>query len=292
MITSNQSTSLILADTHVHFYDCFDVNQVLSAASKNFQTFAHQSNAQNNYVGVLFLTETNSENYFHDLYLSASSKSNPLNCSEAQPRWIFLRTQESYSLITQYKTSDQQTTSDQLVLLAGRQIVTAEKLEVLALISDGAFADGMPLAETIAAILAADGIPVLPWGMGKWIGKRGKLLQTLLQNQPFPVLFLGDNGGRPIFWLRSPYFRQAEAQGLRVLPGTDPLPLLSEYQRPGSFGLQAQGTLSRRQPGHEMKQLLLNASTPISTYGSLETPFRFVRNQLQLRSRKPNHKFN
>lgn len=275
------ASTLILADAHVHLYDCFDLDQVLYAAWQNFQGAACQFNHHNDYIGILFLTETHSDDYFHQLYKHANSQfvalnSKQPNCSENHQHWTFFRTQESYSLIAQ--SGD----SKQLILIAGRQIITAEKLEILALVTDHTFADEMPLEEAIATILAAGGIPVLPWGVGKWMGKRGDRLQSLLKQQSLPSLFLGDNSGRPMFWVRSPFFRQAETQGLRILPGTDPLPLASEYQRPGSFGFQSHGALSWQQPGQDIKQLLLNPSTVMSPYGSLENPFRFIRNQLQL----------
>ncbi|MEM1170460.1 MAG: hypothetical protein AAGJ08_15610 [Cyanobacteria bacterium P01_H01_bin.35] len=83
-------------------------------------------------------------------------------------------TQESISI---YATNNE---NQKIFIIAGRQIVTAEKLEVLALISDSEFADGLPLETTIKNIVSKNGIPVLPWGVGKWIGKRGKILQKLL----------------------------------------------------------------------------------------------------------------
>ena len=283
---SNQSPLLILADTHVHFYDCFDVNKVLCSALKNFQNVAHKSDEKSDHIGVLFLTETDTENYFDKLYLSASSQCTLLNGpentpqenhSEAQSRWIFLRTQESCSLIAQSGAKDQ------LVLIAGRQVVTAEKLEVLAIITDQKFEDGQPLEKTLDAIASSGGIPVLPWGVGKWLGHRGRLIDKQIGGTSFPSICLGDNRGRPVFWLRPSRFKQAENQGLRILPGTDPLPLPSEFRRPGSFGFSCQGSLNLNYPGQCLKEILLDSEAHIQPYGCLENPLRFVRNQLMIR---------
>ncbi|NJO77653.1 MAG: hypothetical protein HC827_03445 [Cyanobacteria bacterium RM1_2_2] len=271
MTTSIQDNSLILADAHVHLHDCFPLDRVLDAALENFSRFGKP---EAGFQGVLFLAEMANQNQFEQLFQQSGQEKGYM-----VGNWTLYQTEESVSL------SAVHISGQEIVILAGRQLVTAEKLEVLALITDCPFADGMPLEETIETILAADGIPVLPWGVGKWIGKRGKRLQALLQAQKFP-LYLGDNSGRPMFWFRSPYFQQAEAQGLRILPGTDPLPLASEFQRPGSFGFKTQGTLSRQQPGQAMKQVLMNPATAISPYGSLENPFRFLQNQLQIRAKK------
>ena len=61
-----------------------------------------------------------------------------------------------------------------LSIVAGRQIVTAENLEILALGFDAGLDDGLPIDEVILAVQAAGALCVLPWGFGKWTGKRGQ----------------------------------------------------------------------------------------------------------------------
>ena len=61
-------------------------------------------------------------------------------------------------------------------------------------------------------------------GFGKWIGRRGAVLQKLLATHNYPYLFLGDNSGRPSFWSKPHYFQLAKKQAIRILPDTDPLP--------------------------------------------------------------------
>jgi len=277
MSNINNSSRLILADSHVHFYDCFDIEQVLHAALKNFKNVVCTVHSRRSFIGVLFLTETRSEDYFHELYTNADSKFNGLDCSIEHQRWIFRRTRESYSLIAQFGADDQ------LVLLAGRQVVTAENLEVLALVTDQRFEDGQSLEKTVEAIAACGGIPVLPWGLGKWLGRRGYLIDRLIEAEKFPSICLGDNSGRPVFWLRPPFFKKAENKGLRILPGTDPLPLSTEFHRPGSFGFRCQGLLNLDCPGRYLKELLLDLNIPIQSYGNLENPLRFIRNQFAVR---------
>ncbi len=268
------NTQLIIADAHVHIHKCFDLSKLLNSAWDNFQKIAYLKENKDTFNAILFLAEIGNENYFNCLIEQVGN--NKISKNKIK-NWTFHRTQEDLSLYACNRLEQK------ILLIAGSQIVTAEKLEVLALITDQRFEDGLPLEVTIQAIISAGGIPVLPWGVGKWIGNRGKILNNLLEESNFPILFLGDNGGRPVFWPRPSYFKQAEKKGLRILPGTDPLPLASECCRPGSFGFTIQGSLSLEEPGEHIKQMLLNPKICLEPYGSLETPFRFIRNQLAIR---------
>jgi ubiquinone/menaquinone biosynthesis C-methylase UbiE len=264
----------IVADAHVHLYDCFELSQLLDGAIANFNAIV--SPQDNQLVSaVLLLTETQHENQFQFLSQQVQQRE-----TYAIGDWIIQATSETVSLCAQHSSGQR------IFLIAGRQIVTSEKLEVSALITEQSFADGLPLEQTIQSILAAGGLPVLPWGVGKWVGQRGRLLNQLLQSDRFPILFLGDNSGRPIFWPRPALFQQAEAKGLRILPGTDPLPLSSECDRPGQFGFKLRAALDQDKPGQALKQLLLDLGVPIQSYGRLESPVRFIQNQWAIRREK------
>lgn len=271
MLTDYKYKQLIIADAHVHIHDCFDLDLLLNSAFNNFQKVANSQNCQDNFVGVLFLTEIGARNQFNRLRISNLANQHQVT------NWSFQATQEDVSLLACNQSNQK------IFLIAGRQIVTAENLEVLALITKQNFEDSLPIKTTIQAIAKAGGIPVIPWGVGKWMGKRGKILHSLLTENNSPLLCLGDNSGRPIFWSRPSYFRQAETKGLPILPGTDPLPLTSESSRPGSFGFTIQNSLNLEKPGEHLKQILLESREFIVPYGSLENPWRFIRNQLAIR---------
>ena len=281
MRSISNSRSIILADAHVHLHNCFNISQVLNAAWNNFQRAATRQTGNHSYIGVLFLTEIRSEQRFQELYKKTSVSPDHIYSSDPLREWTIYGTQESVSLLA--KDPDNNT----IIILAGRQIVTQENLEVLALISDQQFEDGQSLPDTLTAITAAGGMPVLPWGVGKWLGRRGKLVRQLLESDITATVCLGDNSGRPIFWPRPDHFKTAECKGIKVLPGTDPLPLTTELNRPGQFGFEIEGTLDPAKPGKSMKNLLLDTNTTIKVYGNLENPIRFFHNQWMLRfSRK------
>ncbi|NES78357.1 MULTISPECIES: hypothetical protein [unclassified Okeania] len=260
----------IIADAHVHIHKCFELDQLLNASLANFHKISRTKTDTENSVFLIFLTEMLGDFEFSKILEYAQNHQQINN-------WKLAPTQESISI------SATNNENQKIFIIAGRQIVTAEKLEVLALISDNEFVDGLPVETTIQNIVSKDSIPVLPWGVGKWIGKRGNILQKLLNSDTLSMICLGDNSGRPNFWSRPSYFQLAEKKGWKVLPGTDPLPLKSEYTKPGSFGFIVEGEFNIVEPGKSMKQILLNPTTSIQPYGCLETPFRFIRNQFAIR---------
>jgi hypothetical protein len=143
--------------------------------------------------------------------------------------------------------------------------------------------DGLPLEETVAAVEKENALPVIPWGFGKWSGKRGDVLREFLGSRKEGVFFLGDNSGRPNF-LRFPDF-QREAPGIsfKVLPGSDALPFPSEMQRVASFGFTLQEALDLQRPGEALKRILMKPGVVPTPFGSHESASRFARNQVALR---------
>lgn len=278
VLEENILDSLILLDTHVHLHQCFQVEQVLSSASKNFSDQASRSGKADAYFAGLLLTEMQGEDWFfrHQALVEKHAGELPI-----KDGWVLRSTSEAESLLAVHSM-----TNAQLAILAGRQVVTQEKLEVLALITPTAIPDGLPLEETIDAVVSAKGIPVLPWGVGKWIGDRGRIVADFLQRHDAPKVFLGDNSGRPLGWRRPMHFQVVEQKGVPVLPGTDPLPLPTEASRVGSFGLQVLGEITPQRPGSAVREILYALPSSVETFGQLEMPWRFVKNQVALRVQK------
>jgi hypothetical protein len=161
--------------------------------------------------------------------------------------------------------------------------VTSDRLEVLALSTVSEIPDGLPLEKTIAVVEKEGAVPVIPWGFGKWSGRRKRVLMKYFASRQEGVFFLGDNGGRPNF-LRFPDFhRKAPGVSLIELPGSDALPFPSELKKVGSFGFTLHEELDLRRPGEALKRILMKPGVVPKPFGSPESTSRFARNQLNLR---------
>ena len=269
----------ILVDAHVHIYDCFELDVLLDAALHNFRKAARNIGHEGAITGALLLTETRSDNWFR--YLRDMCLKNQQFLAP-ETGWELLVTPESSALQAK-RHRDKQGSEIALYIIAGRQIITAEGLELLALATDRTFEDGMPVSSALAAVRESGAIPVFPWGVGKWLGKRGKILSALLSRESPADLCLGDNSGRPVFWRNPSHFKLAGALNMHLLPGADPLPFANEALRVGSFGFILQGSLGNTHPAADLKQLLQATETKLLAYGQLEKPWRFFVNQIRLR---------
>ncbi|QBR38565.1 hypothetical protein ETW23_21930 (plasmid) [Leisingera sp. NJS201] len=174
----------ILADGHVHLYACADRDLFLEAAWRNLSAGARGLDAAR-WDACLFFTETARDNAF-DTLCTAEAAALPAG-------WRLRRLPEDSAAAVLLREQD----GAALTVIAGRQVISSEGIEVLALATVRRFCDGRPAAALLGELQAA-GIPaVLPWGVGKWLGRRGRLVAELLQTQAAPGLFLGDNAGRP-----------------------------------------------------------------------------------------------
>ncbi|MBU0944969.1 MAG: hypothetical protein KJ804_20270 [Proteobacteria bacterium] len=270
---------MIFVDSHVHLYDCFDVDFVFDSALKNFQEAARQYTSEPQASSyLLLLTECEKDNWFQQ-QLAAGRDSGQGQVTIGK-KWYAMGTGEADSLLVWRPDSPEQ----KIHLVAGRQVITREKIEVLALFLNQSLSSGMSLPETVDAIRQADSIPVLPWGAGKWLGKRGEILKEFLSGQRKGNLFLGDNGGRPQFWSTPDLFDLAEKKEILVLPGSDPLPLPSEAARIGSFGFYLHGDSPYGDsPTLFLKKALLSSEIRPVPFGRMQKNSLFLFNQLRLR---------
>jgi len=173
-----------------------------------------------------------------------------------------------------------------LTVIAGRQVVTAEGIEVLALATARRFEDGQSTGLLLNELRAA-GIPaVLPWGLGKWMGRRGRLVAGLVRGQVGPGLLLGDNAGRPPGWGKPALFQSAAVRGIAVLPGTDPLPLPGAEEGVGRYGFTLDGGLDPKQPAVDMARRLIALKDQPPVFGRRRALGTVLGEQIALRRRK------
>jgi hypothetical protein len=263
----------ILVDGHVHLHSCFDLGTFLKSAQTNFCDVAGKLNLGIQFGAVLLLTESFGMNYFANLAKRAAS-------DILVDGWRFQPTLESESLIAVSSSGFE------LTIIAGRQVVTAEKLEVLAICTDELFDDGGAISEVIDAVSAANGVAIVPWGFGKWTGRRKKVISRLMNEYAERPFHLGDNSGRASVWREPSQFERARSHGQLILRGTDPMPFPGQENRVGKFGFCARGPFNKSVPAESIRNLLRSGNSEPMSYGALESAFVFARHQLMMQMRK------
>lgn len=268
---------MIFFDAHVHIQARFDLDQLLLAALTNFDKQRLALAPQSTGTYFLLLTEAKFLDFFSVIGEQARQRTGSLPSS-----WTVHPTAEAESLLLRHESRP----GIRLFMVAGRQLVARERLEVLALATTVKIGDGKPLVDTVNEVRDAGGLAVLPWGAGKWLGKRGGIVSDFLQNASVKSLFVGDNGGRPKFWPRPASFDLAAGRGIRLLPGSDPLPLPGEEHRVGSYGGAVAGTCSDDKPTADLKNLLIDSNQRVTPYGQRQGAWQFLRTQVGLRLAK------
>jgi hypothetical protein len=260
--------SRIRADTHVHFYDCFDESAFLEAADSSL--CVAQGENEEKSIGALFLTETQGANWFERL------RSGNTQEFFSSTGWNIENTSESKSVILE------NVSGRRLIVIAGRQIVCCERIEVLALGIDEDIDDGQPIRDVIEKVDRAGALPVIPWGVGKWIGSRGLVIGELIRNPPC-WFALGDIGGRLSILPEPQLFDFGRKRGRAILPGTDILPMPWNENRVGSYCLEFSAPLDFEAPCTSLTDILKGSSGVGSVKGNLEGLASFIRNQFSLR---------
>ena len=273
--TDSPGCSWILADGHVHFYKRFSERSCFDWALHNFNQAATRLELEDAVEHVLFLTESADDDWFRSTRL-AMLKGLEIQFGSYRCR----PTDEENSLCLETESCER------IFVIAGRQIVSSERLEILALGLNRAYADGQPLHKTLENLLAVDCLAVLPWGAGKWTGKRRRIVVNLFRDAAFADVFIGDSGNRPYFWPCPDLSGPPGGVAPRNLPGSDPLPLRNQERRIGSFGFVLKGPLNTRQPFTDLKRRIKEATGAIRTFGTEEGLLSFFLNQTAMQLRR------
>ncbi len=257
-------------DAHVHVYPSFDADALLDAAREHFLRARGTPPPDSEPLGVLMLTETRRDDVFTP-WRSGSRESQPR-------RWSVRPTDEACSL------SVTDAAGRQLVIIAGRQIVTAERLEVHAIGTTSRFDDGEPIDHVLDRLTGQPVITVLPWGVGKWTGARGRTIERLLEGDWPADRYVGDNSGRPRGTPTPRLLHNAESRGIRIVPGSDPLPLPDHERHAGRFGFLTDTPASDR-PFEAIRRWLRDAPNPLPRYGRRAGPIECLTSQLAMQMR-------
>lgn len=268
--TAQGARTVLFLDAHVHIHRPDRVADVLEHALTNFKNAARAAGQGGPVTGVLMLAEIGPDPCFDHCARMVSDAATRLTTAGG---WSWQRTQENISLIANRG-------ADRLVLVAGCQVVTAEGLEVLVLGADKRVRDRLPVEETLAQARRRGAVCVLPWGVGKWLFGRGRRVSELIEAAERDALFLGDVSARLAFWPGPRQFAHAHRRGLRILRGTDPLPFPWEADRVGTFGFWMEALFDWQRPAKAVIAALRDSATILHSFGRLERPGRFLKNQI------------
>lgn len=257
----------LLVDAHVHLHPCFDRARFFECAVANVRRAGQRARPGEFAAGCLLLAETPGTGAFESL--------RDLAPGGPAPGWRTERSADDLSILMTAPGGET------VIVVAGWQVRTRERLEVLALGMREPVPEGLAVTDAIDSALAAGGIAVVPWGFGKWWFERGKRVAELLEAPP-PGFFLGDNGGRPPLLGKTKLFEKGRSAGVLTLPGSDPLPFERQVCVAGRHGSILDADLSAARAGQEVIGMLRTLEVQPPTYGARERFGRFARNQVAM----------
>lgn len=270
------ANTTLLLDAHVHLYDCFDLEQLLLAAQQNFErVVSHMPSQAGRFAFCLLCVDLQDKTLSSEL-----DRLSALNTYEFSSK----DRKEKHAITVKHRSS-----GFSMQIVWGYQIITDENIEVLAFDLPDPIPNGTPLGATLDSLNRSQSLAILPWGFGKWSGKRGELIKNILAEQAISrtaELFVGDNGGR---WRRtseSHLIKHAQQAGMWNIPGSDPLPFPVQASRPGSRGVVLHGNYDQECPTHSIRQLLQQLDVQPDQFGDGETLLPFLLAQLGMQWRK------
>lgn len=261
---------LVLLDTHVHYHPFCGVSEFFDCAWKNFQNAAATFEEDADFMGIVCLLETGDSSRFAEISGGAQG-------SSFWGQWRIDANFDGEFLVAEGAGAEK------IYVVPGRQVVTIENLEVLII----GLLEGIPSEESLAFYLekySETHLVILPWGAGKWLGRRGLVLKETMHQLSYLEYVVGDSGVRPSFWQNVPQFEDAKQLGKHILFGSDPLPVAGQQRKVGSCGAGFYSNQVAEQLVLNLRSTILGLTTEeVSRYGELDGLFGFIYNQFLLR---------
>jgi hypothetical protein len=259
--------SAVYIDGHCHLHDQVDTTLFLESAKSQIRQNASNQIPVGQLRAVLCLAD----------YTGARGFIRLLDQCEQLRKdgWEQFRTKEDYSI--KLVNND----GDRIWVIAGYQTVTKENIEVLSIGTNNEPASKQPLNDTIQDILNSGAMAVLPWGFGKWWGKRGKMVRHTMERYGQKIV-LGDNGGRPRC-CRPKMLKVAQMKRHLTIPGSDPLPLKKDQLRNGGYGFMLYRPIADEKPANWLLNCLKSLPKTPDVFGNPLCIKNFLSLQLALR---------
>jgi len=262
---------LMVADTHVHVYRGYDVAAALRHGIRNLTGLARRCGENSETLLALFLAEAEGCHFFDDLRQG--------RLTEQLPGWSIEAAGEDCAVWVAAPAADAPDRgvpgTRRLLLVAGRQLITSERLEVLALATDAEMSRALDLEGAIAAVHEAGGVPVLSWAPGKWSFQRGERVASVIEERSPEKLLIGDSSLRARA-AEPELMRRARQRGFKVIAGSDPLPIGGEERILGSYGSAWHGEVEIDRPLSFLRPMLLDPAVPAAVVGDRSTALGVV----------------
>lgn len=228
---------LIACDCHVHIYPNYNLSTLLESAWDNLHRIAPDST-----IKALCLTERFDCHFFK-------------NAAQSFSVFPMLH----YTLGTDYILVNLGNNKE-LYIVPGRQIITAERLELLALTKDVTTPDGLSFQDAYSDIKQQGALAVINWAPGKWFFKRGALIAKIIEDTTADNLLFCDTTLRCSGWQEPILMRKAIAKGFKVIAGSDPLPIPNEEQIAGEYAIAADIDFNLKNPSESLRSMLANSN--------------------------------
>jgi hypothetical protein len=273
----NETKHLLAVDSHVHIHNLENLVHILDSSLASFSNAVKIHKNVTDFSGLLCLTEPAGRDTFTRLQNQLEKSAAAEEKCRLNTSWHLESTSEELSLAACHESGKT------LYLVSGQQIVTQENLEVLSLFAPQTVQDRMTLAQTIKAIESLGGFAVLPWGVGKWLFGRGKIVSNCIEEKRAGKIGIGDNGSRPGFWKTVEQFNLARLHDLPLLHGSDPLRVSELRRTAGSSGDIFVLHFDKKCPGKSLLNALRENKCEQIAFGTPETFAPFIRDQIALR---------
>ena len=253
----------LLLDAHVHLYPQFNIENAIRAGMTNLNKLASKHRLPSGAIKMWLLTEGMDYNAFAKL-----SELDGFSVETKSPECLLITDSGS---------------KDQLYVFAGRQIVTSDKLEICALITNNLIPDRQfNTRDTLNAVRESGTPAALNWAPGKWLFKRGKIVEQLLTETDPDNMLLSETTMRPTVWATPLLVKCAFKRGYRMLVGSDPLPFAGEEKLIGTYACYLQGEFDQENPARSLQSLLMDENVPVHRIGKRSGPFTFAKRQYNI----------
>lgn len=260
---------LIAADGHLHWYPFYDPKAAFRALFTNLDVLAAERSPANTPVlRIGCMMERAGYSFFDQI------RTGRFDCSAAG-FGIAPCADGTSVLFTQGDKPG-------LCMVPCRQAATAERLEVLGMGMTDLMPDGLSARDAIRRVTECGGVPVIPWGAGKWLFGRGHLVMNLLESADPNCLLVGDSSLRPRLFSDPAPIKLAIRRGFTILPGSDPLPLPDEETVMGSCGFTCETPFDLDRPMDSLRNLLTSGRAGIRPAGRRNGPLRAARRLVRM----------